>query len=90
MVKNSFPESRCSAGIDRSMAAGCAEISLAWVHLQSFCGRFQAVAHPVDAESVRAWGTGLGKVFYPSQTATIVWAHQALLHFVDHLFAQDW
>jgi len=27
------------------MAAGCAEISLAWVHLQIFCGRFQAVAH---------------------------------------------
>jgi hypothetical protein len=53
--KNFFPKSRCSAGIDRWMAAGCAEIALALAHLPIFCGRFQVVAHRNLYQSVIQW-----------------------------------
>ena len=37
------------------MAAGCAEIALAWAHLPVFCDRLQAVAHRNLYQSVIQW-----------------------------------
>jgi hypothetical protein len=43
--KISFQYSDALHELNRVIATKCAEIALALVHLQIFCGRFQAVAH---------------------------------------------
>ncbi len=40
-----LPESRCFTCIEPSDGHGCAEITLTWVHLPIFLGRFQGVAN---------------------------------------------